>query len=146
MSATNGQNSRTRTSQRREWTRTAAVIGIACLLFNALIGSGHSVRMAANAAGLGDQTILCTPFGAVSVPTASLTTDGDNSHPTANAGWECPVCAFGKLAGASVSPEPHEVGPAGIATRAELDIPETHDPGPGEAASSAHPRAPPLPV
>ena len=146
MSATYGQNSRTRTAQRREWTRTAAVIGIACLLFNALIGSGHSVRMAAHAAGLGDQTILCTPFGAVSVPTASLTTDEDKPHSSANAGWECPVCAFGKLAGAFVSPEPHEVGPAGIATRAELDIPEACDPGEGVTASSAQPRAPPLPV
>lgn len=122
------------------------MIGIACLLFNALVSSGHSVRMAANAAGLGDRTILCTPYGAVFVPTASLATDRDSPHPPANAGWDCPVCAFGKLAGAFVSPEPHQVAPTGITTRAELDIPEARDPLPGETSSSAQPRAPPLPV
>lgn len=142
-----GRQTRPRPARRGDWMRAGALIAIACLLFNALVASGHDLRMAAQAAGLGGTVAICTPYGAASLP-ASAIPGGDPAReaPAGVPGWHCPYCTFAKVAGSFLIPDALACGPALLAARSAPPVPPAVRLAAHAPESQARPRAPPVSV
>ena len=131
-----------------EWKRTAAMIGILCLLFNAVAGSSHAQRMAVATSGNDAFTIICTSSGPVSVPTATLF-DTEPGSPIPAKGepfQDCVFCAFSNTANCALLNCQQPLSEPGLHGRTTLAIPENQRLLNDAAPSGVLARAPPATV